>query len=50
MAEEADERQAGPHAVSAHIGQVCVLGGGSNLSLPLLSFVFEGVSLVLFKL
>ena len=50
MAEEADARQAGPHAVSAHIGQVCVFIGGSSLSFPLLSFVFEGVSLVLFKL
>jgi len=50
VAEEADARQAGPHAVSAHVGQVWVFGGGSILSFPPLSFVFEGVSPVLFKL
>ena len=50
VAEEADARQAGPRAVSAHVGQVWVFGGGSSLSFPPLSFVFEGVSPVLFKL
>ena len=50
MAEEADARQAGPHALSAHVGQVWVFGGGSSLSFPSLPFVFEGVSRVLFKL
>ena len=50
MAEEADARQAGPRAVWAHVGQVWVFGGGSSLSFPPLSFVFEGVSPVLFKL
>ena len=49
-AEEADARQAGPRAVSAHVDQVWVLGGGSSLNFPPLSFVFEGVSPVLFKL
>ena len=49
-AEEANARQTGPHAVSAHVGQVSVFGGGSSLSFPPLSFVFEGVSPVLFKL
>ena len=50
VAEEAAARQAGPRAVSAHVGQVCVFGGGSSLSFPPLSSVFEGVSPVLFKL
>ena len=50
VAEEADARQAGPRAVSAHVGQVWIFGGGSSLSFPPLSFVFEGVSPVLFKL
>ena len=50
MAEEADARQAGPHAVSAHVGQVWVFSGGSSLNFPNMSFVFEGVSPVLFKL
>ena len=50
VAEEADARQAGPHAVSARVGQVWVFSGGSSLSFPPLSFVFEGVSPVLFRL
>ena len=50
VAEDADARQAGLRAVSAHVGQVWVFGGGSSLSFPPLSFVFEGVSPVLFKL
>ena len=50
VAEEADARQAGPHAVSAHVGQVWVVSGGKSLSFPPLSFVFEGISPVLFKL
>ena len=50
VAEEAVARKAGPRAVSAHVGQVCVYGGGSSLSFPPLSSVFEGVSPVLFKL
>ena len=37
VAEEADARQAGPPAVSAHVGQVWVFGGGSSLSFPPLS-------------
>ena len=50
VAKEADARQAGPHAVSAHVGQVWVFSGESSLSFPPLLFVFEGVSPVLFKL
>ena len=37
-------------AVSTHLGQVWLFGGGSRLSFSALSFVFEGVSPVLFKL
>ena len=32
--EKADARQAGPRAVSAHVGQVWDFGGGSSLSFP----------------
>ena len=50
MAEEAHVRQEGPCAVSApHVGQVWVIGGGSSLNFPPLSFVLEGVSPVRFK-
>ena len=51
MAEQANAGQAGPLAVLAHVGQVWVFGGGSiHLSFHRLSFFFEGVSPVLFKL
>ena len=50
VAEEAYARQAGPCAVSAHLVQVWVFGGGSSLSFSPLSFVFERVSPVIFKL
>ena len=51
VAEQANAGQAGPLAVLAHVGQVWVFGGGSiHLSFHRLSFFFEGVSPVLFKL
>ena len=51
MAEQANAGQAGPLAVLAHVGQVWVFGGGGiHLSFHRLSFFFEGVSPVLFKL
>ena len=51
VAEQANAGQAGPLEVLAHVGQVWVFGGGSiHLSFHRLSFVFEGVSPVLFKL